>query len=130
MQKISFKKFLPGIAWFFIVLYLTCLPGNDLPKIGWLTKIIFFDKWVHIGLFGMLMFLFCFPFYRSSFTAKERLYYFIKIAIAVSVWGLTIEFIQKYFVPGRSFDLLDWFADSLGAAIAYWFCSKKFRNDA
>jgi VanZ family protein len=29
--------------------------------------------------------------------------------------GLTTEFIQKYLVPGRNFDLLDWAADSLGA---------------
>jgi len=125
-MKISFKKFIPGIAWFFVVLYLTCLPGNDLPKIGWMDNIIFFDKWVHMGLFGILVLLFCLPFYKSSFTTKERLNYFIKIFLVVSIWGLTIEFIQKYFIPGRAFDLWDWAADSVGAVIAYWFCKKKF----
>ncbi|HEX7457474.1 MAG TPA: VanZ family protein [Ginsengibacter sp.] len=125
MQKISIKKFLPGIAWFFLVLVLTCLPGNDLPKIGWLDK-IYFDKWVHIGMFGGLTFLFCWPFYKSQFSNRQRLYYFIKITIAVSIWGLTIEFIQKFYVTGRSFDLLDWAADSLGAFIAFLFCRKWF----
>ena len=124
-MKISFKKFIPGIAWFFVVLVLICLPGKDIPQVGWLIGINF-DKVVHIGVFGLLAVLFCLPFYRSSFTKKERLQYFIKIAIATSVWGLTTEFIQKFFIPSRSFDLLDWAADSIGALIAFWFCSRKF----
>lgn len=125
MQKISIKKFLPGIAWFFIVLIVTCLPGSDIPKVGWLDK-IYFDKWVHIGMFGGLTFLFCWPFYKSHFSTQKRINYFIKIAIAASIWGLTIEFIQRFYIAGRSFDLLDWAADSLGALFALLFCSKKF----
>lgn len=118
---------MPGIAWFFVVLFLTCLPGKDIPQINWLENINF-DKVVHIGVFGLLTVLFCWPFYNSSFNKTERLQYFIKIAIATSIWGLTIEFIQKYFIPGRSYDLLDWAADSIGALIAYWFCRKRFIN--
>jgi VanZ family protein len=125
MQKISIKKFLPGIAWFFIVLVLTCLPGRDIPKIGWLDK-IYFDKWVHIAMFGGLTFLFCWPVYNSDFPTQKRINYFIKIAIVASAWGLAIEFIQRFYIAGRSFDLLDWAADTLGALIALWFCIKKF----
>jgi VanZ family protein len=124
-MKIFFIKFIPGIAWFFVVLVLICLPNDEIPKIGWLTNINF-DKVIHIGIFGMLTVLFCWPFYNSSFPGKQRLQYFIKIAIATAVWGLTTEFIQKFFVPGRSFDMFDWAADSLGALIAFWFCKKKF----
>jgi VanZ family protein len=124
-MKLSFKKFIPGIAWFFVVLVLICLPGKEIPKIGWLTSINF-DKVVHVGVFGLLSVLFCWPFYYSSVGNKERLQYFIKIAIATSIWGLTTEFIQRFLIPGRSFDLMDWAADSLGALIAWWFCSKKF----
>ena len=125
MQKISIKKFLPGIAWFFIVLVLTSLPAGDIPKVGWLDK-IYFDKWVHAGLFAGLTFLFCWPFHKSDFSTQKRINYFIKIAIATSIWGLTTEFIQRFYISGRSFDLLDWAADSLGAFIALWFCRKKF----
>jgi VanZ family protein len=123
-MKISIKKFIPGIAWFFIVLFLMCLPGSDVPTVGWLDK-IYFDKWVHVGVFALLVLLFCWPFYNSSYNKKERLQYFIRIAIAISIWGLATEFIQKYFVPGRDFDVFDWAADTTGAFIAYWFCSKK-----
>ena len=128
-MKLFFKKFMPGIAWFFVVLVLICLPGKDIPKIGWLTSINF-DKAVHVGVFGLLTVLFCWPFYNSSFNEKERLQYFIKITIATSLWGLTTEFIQRFWIPGRSFDLFDWAADSLGALLAWWFCRKKFSKAA
>lgn len=128
-MKVSFIKFIPGIAWFFIVLVLICLPNNEIPKIGWLTNINF-DKAIHVGVFGLLTVLFCWPFYNSSLPNKERLQYFIKIAIATCVWGLTTEIIQKFFVPGRSFDMFDLAANTLGAVIAFWFCKKKFIKDA
>jgi VanZ family protein len=127
-MKISFIKFIPGIAWFFVVLYLLCLPGSDIPKLSWTNNIIFFDKWVHTALFGILTLLFCLPFNKSLFTKKQRLQYFIKIAIAVSIWGLAIEFIQRFYVPGRDYDLFDWAADSLGSLLAFWFCRKKFSD--
>ena len=127
MNKISFKKFIPGIAWFFIVLVLMCLPGEDLPPTDWL-HINFLDKWLHVAVFGCLVFLFCWPFHNSLFNEKQRKYYFIKIALAVSIWGLTIEFIQKYFIPGRSFDLLDWAADSTGSLITFFICLRIFIN--
>ena len=117
MQKIPFKKFIPGIAWFFIILVLMCLPGNKLPETGWLD-INYFDKIMHVVVFGFLVFLFCWPFYKSAVSKPERKRYFIKIALSTSIWGLTTEFIQKYIAIDRSFDLLDWTADSIGALIA------------
>lgn len=130
MKKISFIKFIPGIAWFFIVAYLLCLPGSDVPEVSWTDVIPQFDKLVHAALFGGLTLLFCWPFYKSSFTQKERLHYFIKIAISASILGLAYEFIQKYFIPGRDYDLWDWAADTVGVLIAFLLCIKIFRADA
>ena len=123
-QKIPFKKFLPGIAWFFIVGTLTLMPGNDVPEVGWLDRIKNFDKVVHAGLFGGLTFLFCLPYFKSFFSYHQKINYFIRVSLAAIVWGITIEFLQKYFVPGRSFDLTDWIADSIGVLIALWLCIK------
>lgn len=117
-MKISYKKFIPGIAWFFLVLTLICLPGYDFPKADDWMDVIFFDKWVHAGLFAILTFLFMMPVCKSNLSIKTKWSFFIKIALAVSVWGLTTEFIQKFFIPGRSFDLLDWGADSVGVVFA------------
>ena len=120
------KKFIPGIAWFFLVLVLLCLPGSDLPTVDdWLNK-IYFDKWVHTGLFAVLGFLFMLPFIKSFINKKEKWHFLVRIAIATSVWGLTTEIIQKYFVPGRSFDLFDWSADSIGALFALLYAKIRF----
>ena len=125
MKTLSIKNFIPGIAWFFVVLVLLCIPGEDVPSVGWLDK-VYFDKWVHCGIFGLLALLFMLPFALSQIDNKEKLQLFIRIAIAISLWGITTEFIQKYLIPGRSFDLLDWAADSLGALMAFVFCRIKF----
>ena len=129
MEKISFKKFLPGIAWFFIILIVCCLPGRDIPAIGWLDS-IHFDKVVHIGLFAILVFLFSFPFFGFKLVISKRIMYVLWIMILASLFGLAIEFIQKYFVIGRTFDLLDWAADSLGALVAFFYCRYRIEKSA
>ncbi|MDQ2720305.1 MAG: VanZ family protein [Bacteroidota bacterium] len=123
-KKIPLKKFFPGIAWFFIVAILTLMPGRDLPKIGWLDRIPNFDKLVHAGLFGGLTLLFCLPYFKTRLSFQKKINNFIRIALAVSIWGITVEFLQKYFIPGRDFELLDWAADSAGALIAFFLCRK------
>ncbi|MEO6818441.1 MAG: hypothetical protein ABI204_01845 [Ginsengibacter sp.] len=35
-EKFSIKKFMPGIAWFFIVAILVFMPGDDVPDVGWI----------------------------------------------------------------------------------------------
>ncbi len=126
MKSIPFKKFIPGIAWFFIVLVLICLPGDDLPEAENWFKLIKGDKLIHVGVFAMLAFLFMYPFAKSLLDKKEKRQYFLRIAIAGIVWGITTELIQKYFVPGRSFDLMDWAADSAGVLLALLFCRKVY----
>ncbi len=122
----NIKKFLPGIAWFFLVLILICLPGYDLPKVGDWMSTVYFDKWVHVGMFSVLAFLFMMPFCRSGIPRINKWSFIIKIAISVSIWGLTTELIQKFFIPGRSFDLLDWAADSVGVVLAVAVCRKLY----
>ena len=128
MQKIRYIKFLPGMAWFFIVLILMCIPGSALPKVdNWLHK-IYFDKWIHFGIFGLLCILMCSPFNRSGIDLKKRYNYFLLIAMATSLFGYCTELLQKYVVPGRDYELLDWAADSLGALIGLYFSRKYFNK--
>jgi hypothetical protein len=116
--KVTIKNFLPGIAWFFVVLILICLPGDDVPHEGWMS-ISHFDKLVHAGLFGGIVFFFCLPFKKTTIAKEEKINIFTRIMISAIVWGLTTELIQKYFIPGRQYDLMDWLADSIGAVIAF-----------
>jgi hypothetical protein len=125
MKPLSIKNFIPGIAWFFVVLVLICLPSADIPEPGnwfdWM-KLIRFDSIVHIGIFGLLSFLFIRPIGKSplfSIVAKRN--YFIKITLAVAIWGFTTELIQLFFVPSRSFEMVDWAADCIGVMVALIF---------
>lgn len=95
-----------------------CLPQKDLPQNKFLA-IPFFDKIVHIGCFSLLVWLFYYPFAKSSLPQATKYNNLIKLALCAIVWGLATEFIQRFFVPGRSFDLFDWLADSIGAVLAF-----------
>ncbi|MFT3682011.1 MAG: VanZ family protein [Ferruginibacter sp.] len=120
-----FVSFLPGIAWFIIVMIVVFLPGDDVPDTGWLN-ISNFDKLIHAGLFGGIVFLFCFPFKKAPGGKREKRDLFVRITIATVIWGFTTELIQKYFIPGRQYDLADWLADSIGAFIAFFVSLKLF----
>ncbi len=127
-KKIHFKYFLPGIAWFFVVGILTLMPAKDIPTVNWMDNIPNFDKIVHAGLFGGLSLLFILPLLKSRFSEKQKLNYSIKISLAAIIWGITIEFLQKFYVPSRDFDLLDWAADSVGVIIAFWIITRILRH--
>jgi VanZ family protein len=118
------KLFIPGIAWFLVVLILICLPGEDVPETAF-SAIPDFDKLVHAVLFGGIVFWFSMPFKKREMERQVKINLFIKLTIATVIWGITTEFIQKYFITGRQFDLMDWAADSTGAIIAF-FVSRKF----
>lgn len=125
-EKPSLKRFIPGIAWFFLLLFLICLPGSDIPPVdNWLSY-IYFDKWVHVGLFSVLTFLFIYPMSKLDLTLAFKKNTAIKIALAAWIWALTTEFIQKFFIPDRSFDIFDWAADSFGILIAFAWCRIKY----
>ncbi|MEP7254703.1 MAG: VanZ family protein [Ferruginibacter sp.] len=129
-KEMHISKFYPGIAWFFLLLILVCIPGYDLPKVdNWLIEINF-DKFIHVGLFAVLAYLFMLPIIKSDLPRKEKWYYLIKIAIATVIWGLTTEIIQKFFIPGRSFTLGDWLADSTGGFAALFYCRQRLSKNA
>ncbi len=119
-MKPSFVKFIPAIFWFLLITILLCLPGKDIPKVDFLDYINF-DKFVHAGLFCGLVFFTFLPFnlLDLSFTKKRKI--IVKIAIAATLYGIAMEFVQKYFIPGRSFDITDMIADGVGAFLPYWF---------
>ncbi len=112
------KWFLPAIAWFIISVVLLVIPGNDLPHSD-LFDIPFFDKYVHLTMFFLLTSLFALPF-LFSFEATGWVYrWLITIAGLVILYGILMEFVQKYLVTGRSFDVNDIFIDSVGSLLAY-----------
>jgi VanZ family protein len=66
--------------------------------------------------------LVCWPFYKINIDSKKKIRYFIIIALLTSVFGYCTELMQKYWAEGRTYDLMDWLADSTGALGAFVFC--------
>ena len=110
-----------AISWIVIISILFFLPGSTLPKEGWLSK-IYFDKWVHIGFFTVLLFLW-------RFYLPSQLKFTWLILAAAFCYGLSVELIQHYLITNRSFDIGDLIADMIGAVtgILVWKFYKKNR---
>jgi VanZ family protein len=122
---VAFIRFIPAIGWFFITLVLLCLPGSSIPKYPWLA-VVHADKWIHIAMFFILCFLFTWPFSASAVPYIQRKKWFVIILLSGITYGIIMEFVQKYWIAGRSFELMDIAADSTGCLIARIYSLKRF----
>ncbi len=105
--------------WVFIVyvIFITILftlPGTAFPTDDWMSK-IWFDKWVHLGIFFLFAILFALLFKEVG--RREWLVIFLTAA----VYGLLVEWMQENWISNRSFDIGDWIADMGGTAFGLWF---------
>jgi VanZ family protein len=114
------KLLLPILALIFFTI-LFCLPGSALPKEDWLSD-IWFDKWVHIGIFITLLLLWC-----RALKLERSSTYVIAIMVAIA-YGLSIEIIQDRLVTNRSFDLGDLLADFIGSMLGVWLWVRYKKN--
>lgn len=71
------------------------------------------DKLAHFLVFGLL----ATAILRTPWLKRLRLRDLLAAALIASAYGACDEFRQS-FTPGRSVELADWFADSLGAMVA------------
>jgi VanZ family protein len=72
---------------------------------------IYFDKWVHTGIFAVLT-------YAAGWTWNISSFLRLSLIFLCSVsYGIIVELIQDHFVANRSFDWGDWVADGTGAVI-------------
>jgi VanZ family protein len=120
LQQIFFLKkqnrfLIPAIAWIIVCTILLTLPASAFPSDTWYSKIPMFDKWVHIGLFSILAFLFCWGIFKKEIIESKWRNQFIYTGIICLLYGIAMEFVQRYFIPNRSFDIGDIVADGVGA---------------
>ncbi|MEO5996927.1 MAG: VanZ family protein [Chitinophagaceae bacterium] len=124
MKKLFGSIYIP-LAWTILIEILFCLPGSTIPDTGSMFTIPNLDKIVHIIIFGTFVGLWCFYFSKKSFTNQKLKLVFFYVFLIAAFNGIAIEFIQKYFIPNRSFDQGDIIADLLSAGIAYGICNVK-----
>lgn len=112
---------IPAIGWLILSFYLLTLPGTQLPQEDWLDK-IWIDKWVHIAMFGLLVWLWC-----RVFMSKPKQLFFA-VCIACILYGIAMEFVQKNLVIYRSFDLADIAADAAGSSLGLYVSLRMYKK--
>jgi VanZ family protein len=76
------------------------------------------DKMIHILLFGSLS-LSIFAYFQYSNILELKTIRAKALALIFCIlYGIGMEYYQKYFVPSRSFDVIDMLADAMGALLA------------
>jgi VanZ family protein len=120
--KKYFSKLFFAVSWTVIILILLSLPGTMLPDEP-SFKIPNLDKFVHICLFGGFVLLWCLYISRRRLTTRKLLRSFFYIFIIAVSFGITMEYVQKYFIPFRDFELGDIIADMIGAGLFYGICN-------
>ncbi len=113
----KFTTFIPATAWLIISTILLMLPGSDLPKSSFFN-FPYFDKIVHFTMFFLLTIFFSYPFTMNVQDKRAVKSWFVIIALSIIAYGILMEFVQKYFVPGRSFEVADIIFDGLGTLTA------------
>jgi VanZ family protein len=120
--KKYFSSLYYPIIWTLIIAVLLCLPGKMLPsETGF--KIPNLDKLVHMGLFGGFVVTWGLYMTRRTSTASTLARAFFLFYVLANVYGYAGELVQKYWIPGRDYDLADVIADMIGAGIAYGLCN-------
>ncbi len=117
LKKYFAALYIP-ITWTLTIGILMCLPGKMLPKEEGFS-IPQFDKLVHIGLFGGFVFLWSLWLTKRVTPPAVLLRWFFAFYAIANVYGIAMEFVQKYWIPGRDYDLADIIADMIGAGVAY-----------
>ena len=123
-MKIQTKSFLPAAFAFVVATLLFCLPGDRLSEASWLEDLEL-DKVVHVGLFAVLVFLWCLPLQLLIKNTDRRNTIYGWITLGFIAYGVAIEFIQRDLIPYRSFDLYDIVADTIGCGVG-WIVIRKW----
>ncbi len=100
------------------IAFLSLLPSKDFPQLPMFAGA---DKVVHTVMYMGLTILACWSMHAES----KHKWYFLVFLFAVS-WGITMEIFQFIMHQGRSFEVFDIVANSIGALIGlsiYYFLS-------
>lgn len=80
-------------------------------------------------MFFLLTYLFSVPLLRATVSARGKIRWCTAIALCALVYGIAMEFVQKYFVSNRSYDNWDIVVDGMGAFAAFFVLRKRILKE-
>lgn len=106
--------YIPLVFYWILIIVLTSLPSNSLPKVALSDKVNHF-----LAYFGLAVLLGGTLFHQRKFNFLSSNYILATIIIA-SFYGLVDE-IHQLFIPGRYCELYDWLANFVGVIAGTFF---------
>ncbi len=104
---------LAAVGWIWAIFYLSVLPAKEVPRVGTLMP-DYLNHGAAYLLLALILFLAWQRTWRTSFTTA-----FAVIVGWCLIFGLGMEFAQKYLTTTRHFSLWDLLADGVGAAMLF-----------
>lgn len=112
----TWKVFIPGSIWAVIILILSIIPNNRVPKFSW-ANFWNVDKAGHLFFYMVLAYFIMMAIGRYYSGMRARKVILIGI-VSASLYGLLMESLQSFISPSRYFELLDLIANIIGSFIA------------
>ena len=116
LTKLYSGKLFP-LGWTLLTITLLCLPGSAIPSAG-IFAINGLDKIVHFVLFGGIVLLWGL-YARKAYPYTEWVRKMLWATLFSIGLGIGLEYVQRYFIPNRTFDLYDILADATGAVTIF-----------
>lgn len=105
-----------AMLWALIILILCGIPGRDIPHISFL-ELLSFDKFVHAGIFFVLILLTVRGFVlQTRYVVLREKAKLLAAVICISYGGL-LEIMQGTIFEERSADIYDFIANSFGCTM-------------
>ena len=102
----NLRRWLPPLLWAGVIIFATSMPSELVPQ-----QVSTFDKTAHFSMYAVLGGLL--TRHLTEITTRWRAV--IAAIVITAAFGALDEWHQRY-IPGRSTELADWRADSIGAA--------------
>jgi VanZ family protein len=112
----SFKHFIPALAWGAIIFIAISLPPGNIPKTP-LLKIPHFDKWVHFFLFLIFGAFTAYGFFKQRLGSFMKRKYVPLTLLAGLIYGSITELLQYFFFFGRNANIADVITNLFGTII-------------
>ena len=116
------RNYVTPIIWAIFIFVISTIPGKDIPKFTW-ADVFKPDKWVHVGVYGVLVYSFLRAYYRKhlKITNDQLIKIGLIAATCASAYGWALEFIQENYCEGRMFEVFDGIANTTGAFLFFGF---------
>lgn len=122
-----FRHLRLALLWALLILVLCLMPGQDLPRWRW-ADLLSLDKWVHAGLFAVLMVLLLLGLKRQYGPAWARSKGLWTAAIVCILYGVALELMQGLMMQGRTADALDAAANTAGTLVGLVYLRREMRS--